>query len=328
MKLSIIIPVYNVEAYLEECLDSCLEQDIPHADYEIIAINDGSKDNSLAILERYAAKYSNIRVLSQKNSGVSAARNRGMEVAKGEYIWFIDSDDWIEKNCLSSLLGYTEDIVMFLGEHVERNGEFITTRYTPLSIDKIAETVMRVGPFVYLLKRKLLIDNKLRFEQGICFEDLVFAPLFLRHACSIGNIDRAVYFYRENPNSITQTISKKKCIDYYYATRKLFEYQQTYSAPGDNWYSFFQHYIDTAISCFFIYSLNISHPDRQEAYSLLKKDKELLKELKKHKTIGRKVDLFLLCYAQSVLPLFLLFEDNVIMPLKRKLLSLRSKNLT
>ena len=104
MKLSIIIPVYNVEKYVEKCLRSCAEQDLPSDEYEIIVVNDGTKDSSLEIVERVAKDYSNIAIISQENAGLSAARNKGLSLAKGEYIWFIDSDDWIEKNCLQKII--------------------------------------------------------------------------------------------------------------------------------------------------------------------------------------------------------------------------------
>ena len=95
VKLSIIIPVYNTEEYLPRCLNSCLEQDLLANEYEIIAINDGSSDNSLQILNAYALKYPNIRVINQENRGLGATRNRGLNLAIGEYIWFVDSDDWV-----------------------------------------------------------------------------------------------------------------------------------------------------------------------------------------------------------------------------------------
>ena len=103
MFLSIIVPVYNTEKYLTECLDSLLEQDIDTDDYEIICINDGSTDNSLDILQKYVNEYSNVVVINQQNKGVSAARNRGMESAKGDYFWFVDSDDLVQKNILNRL---------------------------------------------------------------------------------------------------------------------------------------------------------------------------------------------------------------------------------
>ena len=98
MKVSVIIPVYNVEKYLEECLDSVVNQTLK--EIEIICINDGSIDNSVKILEKYRDKYSNIKVINQKNLGVGRARNVGVKLAKGEYIFFLDSDDYIEVDAL------------------------------------------------------------------------------------------------------------------------------------------------------------------------------------------------------------------------------------
>lgn len=95
MKLSIIIPVYNVERYLRQCLESCLSQDVPKSQYEVIIVNDGSPDNSQAIIDEYSSKYDNVRVLKKKNGGLSSARNAGLNIASGDYIWFVDSDDWV-----------------------------------------------------------------------------------------------------------------------------------------------------------------------------------------------------------------------------------------
>lgn len=99
LKLSIIIPVYNTEKYVGECLDSSVEQDILKNEYEIICIDDGSTDGSLNVLTEYSNKYENIHVYSQKNQGVSAARNAGISVASGKYVWFVDSDDYIAIDC-------------------------------------------------------------------------------------------------------------------------------------------------------------------------------------------------------------------------------------
>ena len=103
MKLSIVIPVYNVEKYVSECLDSCLEQNVDITDYEIIIVNDGSTDNSANLINLYA-KQSNIIIINQENLGLSAARNAGIKIAKGEYIWIVDSDDWIEPGILIRIL--------------------------------------------------------------------------------------------------------------------------------------------------------------------------------------------------------------------------------
>lgn len=101
--LSIIIPVYNVEKYLRECLDSCLEQNVTSEEYEIICVDDGSPDNCGKILDEYALQYSNIRVIHKENGGLSSARNAGLDVAIGKYVWFVDSDDFIGRNILADL---------------------------------------------------------------------------------------------------------------------------------------------------------------------------------------------------------------------------------
>lgn len=95
--LSIIVPIYNAEKYIEECLNSCLAQDIDSSDYEIVCVNDGSEDNSLDILKKYEKSH-NIVVVDQKNAGVSSARNKGLLSAKGDFVWFVDSDDFIRQN--------------------------------------------------------------------------------------------------------------------------------------------------------------------------------------------------------------------------------------
>ena len=103
MFLSIIIPVYNCGKFLEECLNSVFTQDIPQSDYEVICINDGSKDNSQSILEKFAAVHKNLHLISQENKGAAAARNEGLKKAVGDYIWFVDADDLICENILSLL---------------------------------------------------------------------------------------------------------------------------------------------------------------------------------------------------------------------------------
>ena len=120
-KISIIVPVYNVEKYLKECLDSLINQTLE--DIEIICINDGSTDNSLAILEEYQKKDSRIKVFSQKNQGVSAARNLGIEKATGEYLTFLDSDDRLELNTCEILYKETiaknSDFLFFIRNHIK-----------------------------------------------------------------------------------------------------------------------------------------------------------------------------------------------------------------
>ena len=104
MFISLVIPVYNVEKYIDNCIKSCLEQNIQDEDYEIIIINDGTKDKSMDKVDIYYKQYPNlIKIYNQENKGLSAARNLGLNMANGDYIWFIDSDDWITTNCLAEI---------------------------------------------------------------------------------------------------------------------------------------------------------------------------------------------------------------------------------
>ena len=109
IRLSVIVPVYNLENYISVTLESCLRQDIPSDEYEIICINDGSADKSEEIISQYTEKYPNIRLYTQANAGVSAARNKGIDLANGKYIWFVDGDDIIADNCLKVILSAVEE---------------------------------------------------------------------------------------------------------------------------------------------------------------------------------------------------------------------------
>lgn len=112
IKISVVVPVYNVEKYIGQCLDSILGQTLK--DIEIICINDGSKDNTLEILKDYAQKDSRIILIDKENEGLSKARNQGTEIASGEYISFIDSDDWIDENYLEALYNAAKNIIVML----------------------------------------------------------------------------------------------------------------------------------------------------------------------------------------------------------------------
>lgn len=119
-RLSIIIPFYNVEKYIARCLDSVVKQDIPYSDYEIICVNDASPDSSRKIVQDYIKKYPNIKLIEHsENRKLGTARNTGRSIAEGDYIWNVDSDDWIEHNCLSKLIGICEkenlDVLTFNG---------------------------------------------------------------------------------------------------------------------------------------------------------------------------------------------------------------------
>ncbi len=224
--ISIIIPVYNVEQYLEQCLDSILSQD--YLSYEIICINDGSTDKSLEILLKYSSKYSKIKVKSIQNSGTAVARNEGINIASGQYILFIDSDDWIEKNALECICNYLSndpvDILSFNGSLYYENTHTIEAdkgeKVSDLSgWEYYNKTVLKAKKvhFVCVVtkayKRSFLTNNHLYFHPGLLHEDNLFTPLVFYHAKTIAEIPDRLYYYRIREGSKMQEHTYKQIKD-------------------------------------------------------------------------------------------------------------------
>lgn len=211
LKLSIIIPVYNTEKYVGECLDSCLEQDIPRNEYEIICVDDGSTDGSRKVLATYSEKYSNIHVYSQKNQGVSAARNGGISVAQGKYIWFVDSDDYIAVNCLKILLGameqYNAETCMF-GRQTTANG---IESAKPIDIKSIKLSDKRkTSMFVTntIFSKNTLVKNNILFPLNMQHgEDTYFSYIYslFEHSNKLLLVDGVMYYYRIREGSALHT---------------------------------------------------------------------------------------------------------------------------
>lgn len=152
MRLSVIIPVYNVEEYIEKCILSLEEQDIPQNEYEIIVINDGSPDNSREIMGQLAKQFSNIFIIDQENKGVSIARNKGIEKAMGEYLLFIDPDDHVEANSFSGVLE----------QAIKYNAEVVFLEFKMLNPDNSLKKEIRYNEFtgnVYPEQRRTLFQG-------------------------------------------------------------------------------------------------------------------------------------------------------------------------
>ena len=208
MKFSVIVPVYNVEAYLEQCLESLKVQD--YGDFEVVCVNDGSIDRSREILAEWEARMPQMRVIDRKNGGLSAARNTGLEAATGDYVVFVDSDDWVEPTMLSTLattIG-NEDMVCFACQRTDNEATDTLTEETATGWDYYNRHALeaRVVPFVCVwqrcYRRQFLEDNNLRFLEGILHEDNEFTPRACLKAKSIKVIPNALYNYRVRPNSI------------------------------------------------------------------------------------------------------------------------------
>lgn len=224
MLISFIIPVYNVEKYLNECVDSILSQDFK--DYEIILVDDGSTDNSSVICDKYAEKYENIRVKHKPNGGLSDARNAGIEIARGEYILFVDSDDYIGKGSVSAIADclaeqkHTVDVVFFdaikffpdgtqtpIGDNY--NGSNINGKSKSEVLKHIASLPKYPGSAcTKLIRRSIIIDNNMFFEKGIYSEDIDWTIWLLTTAETFAYCDVDYYYYRQNRSgSITNTVN-------------------------------------------------------------------------------------------------------------------------
>ena len=222
MKISVIVPVYNTEAYLAECLDSLIHQ--TWTDLEIICVNDGSPDNSAAILAKYAEKDSRIRVITQKNGGLSSARNSGLRAATGEYVCFVDSDDRMEKIACERLameiLGKQPDMIVFgantIPEGALEQDPWLKFVLTPRDImfrdGNLNELLLEPGvrPFVWrnCIRRSLLEAQQLAFDESVRYgEDTVFQLCLLPACRRVSFISDRLYDYRKDrPGSLMERL--------------------------------------------------------------------------------------------------------------------------
>ena len=189
VKVSVVIPVYNVEAFLHECVDSVLAQTMQ--DFEIILVDDGATDNSGAICDEYGDKDPHIRVIHQPNGGLSAARNTGLDAATGEYVYFLDSDDYIAPNTLERLCDKAEkeraEVVFFDATvffdgcepdpkvyQYHRSKEYATKQGRELLLELLDTDEYRTAVPLMLFRRDYMLRNHLRFRPGILHEDELF----------------------------------------------------------------------------------------------------------------------------------------------------------
>ena len=258
VKISVILPVYNAEEYLEECLDSILNQSFK--DIEAICINDGSTDASLAILENYHKRDSRISIITQENKGAGAARNIGLEHATGDYIYFMDSDDYLELTAFEELvelaINKNVDFVLFkISNFYEDTKQTINDDYYNMpylksrveektfSYDDIPEIALDlcVCPPGCLFNHEFIKD--IRFPQGLLFEDNVFFTHALFEADSIYFHDKFLYNRRKRSDSTTTPITVRS-IDTIDITNMLLDLCDEYNHPrhkGELYYRIFNN---------------------------------------------------------------------------------------
>lgn len=222
--VSIIVPVYNVEEYLDECVESLANQTYP--DIEIILVDDGSPDNCPQICDKWALCDNRIKVIHKENGGVSSARNAGLDVANGEWIWFVDSDDTVEANALEELLSNTDDadLIVFASSTDElytKDEKFFDEYYFKYRFG--------FGPCNKLYRKSIIKDNGLQFDtQETVGEDLLFNITYYQYANTYRFIMPNYYHYRVRENSAMQSNNEKRI------EQQLRLYSKIYDIYRDN----------------------------------------------------------------------------------------------
>lgn len=219
VKVSIIIPVYNVEQYISQCLDSLINQTLQ--EIEIICINDGSKDNSLNILKDYADKDSRIKIINKKNEGLSCARNDGLKAASGEYIGYVDSDDWVAEDFYEKLFiaakKYNADIA---AGNIVRCGKLVRKYRIKYEQEKLftdnTEKLKAAGIPKYnyvwnkIYKRENLLKLDIPFPAGKVYEDICWSIKVIYYLKNLVIVPESNYYYRKNQNSIVSVTKKSE----------------------------------------------------------------------------------------------------------------------
>ena len=250
-KVSIVVPVYNAVPFLSFCIDSILNQTI--ADLEIVLVDDGSTDDSPVLCDKYAAKDSRIICIHQKNAGAAAARNTGLSVATGEFVTFVDSDDWIDPDMYETMVSAAQerscDLVIcdclkeygnisqlytheLPGGYYDRSA-MISQYFPQLLMPDTMEYPVTISNWLLLIRRELIVKHQLSFPERIRFsEDLLFGAEVGYDAQSMVYLKGyAPYHYRQNPNSVTHAEFKNKwpiLLELYHRIQESFEQKKEF----------------------------------------------------------------------------------------------------
>ncbi len=318
--ISVIIPVYNVEEYLRECVDSVINQ--TYENLEIILVDDGSTDSSGRICDEYAEKDSRVSAIHQKNGGLSVARNTGLSKSNGVYIYFLDSDDYIAENAIEVLTSIAEkdnsDIVFFDAVSFADTADFTVKqnyirkkKYKTDSGYNVFSALNKNKEFhsaVYLMlfKNDFIIKNDLRFIPDILHEDMVFTYHALCFAKVVSQYDKALYYRRYRKNSIMTSSKTKKhllsCIEVCKANTK-FTYETFSSNPPSECYQYLSR---CAFNVFNVYEKLVG-ADRKDCRNALKEFKAYIRA---NNAFGNTA-LRMRCYGKAFWFIYKVFEKSV-----------------
>lgn len=273
--LSLIIPVYKVEKYIEYCLNSIFSQKIPEYLYEVIVVNDGTPDNSMSIVKKFS-NHQNLIIINQENQGLSIARNNGMEQAKGEYIWFIDSDDWLLPNAINTIIEeirnnapidvFSTRLLMTFENTKKTKIDFNPDCYTLTGKEYLTKKYNIGASQRFIIRKRFLNKNKITFYPQILHEDGVFGYMMLYLAQNVKILKEPVYAYRlRQEGSIMSSISVKSCYDLIKGHKILKEFMNVRVDPQEQtWYQI--QIFSMISSCFIIAKKIISTPQFIDFY--------------------------------------------------------------
>ncbi|HGH1676146.1 glycosyltransferase [Clostridium perfringens] len=274
IKVSVIVPIYNSEEYLDECLNSIIKQSLK--EIEIILINDGSKDNSLNICRKFKNKDDRIILLNQENSGVSVSRNNGIRISKGEYIIFVDSDDYLEEKMVEKLYNEIQnnkcDLVQ-CNNYLKYNSKNIKSSYN--FKDKkiygkneflkvfVEDNILdgKVGMFLWnkIFSSNIIKENNINFE-NIILEDYLFIMEYSRFVNKFEYINETLYNYRILENSLSKTFNKSIFKNLIYVDKRkrifaedIFINNDKVNEKMDSW---FVRYLESSINSMFLFNNN------------------------------------------------------------------------
>lgn len=234
MKISTIIPVYNSEKYLNKCIDSIIAQTIGFNNIELIIVDDDSTDDSKKIIELYQEKYTNIKYIYQKNSGQAKARNVGLSVATGDYVSFVDSDDWIDATMYEELTSYNENYDIITCDYsFVKNGEYKYVSFRNCFDEQKNFIIMNTGPCNMIIKKDFLKSINFKFPEGIVYEDLASIPLLGIHTNKIKYVEKSYYnYFVRSDSTMNQKKYSKKLEDIFKSTDILYNQWKSIDKDG------------------------------------------------------------------------------------------------
>lgn len=287
-KLSVIIPIYNVEKYISQCLDSILNQ--AFKDFEIICVNDGSSDNSLSVLQRFKNQDERIIIIDKKNEGSGIARNAGLSIAKGDYIYFVDGDDWVEENVFGKILSKADELntdILIFGGLSYYNGKGKKGGYSADKLPKkylnkvfsakdIKKDIFNFPSTAWtkLYKRDFLIKNNIKFQDIKVGQDQL--PFFhsMIKAKRIALLPENIYCYRKNRKGSAMTVKKKKNFSPIYVFYGIEEMLKSENLLDDYKSIFVSKYFSKATSWLGKFQDDLKHEYYIEYIKLLEHVKE------------------------------------------------------